>query len=175
MQPSSNLMQRHMVLISRVLIPWLVLLPALWMGNGCGDSTDSDPPAGETVDGMEADVYSQINRYRRLQGLPDLEWDETIATYCRIHSMDMADGRTAFGHDGFEDRVDAIGESISVSAAAENVAYNNYGDPASVAVQSWLESPGHLANIEGDFDLTGVGVGVSNTGVYYFTQIFIRQ
>jgi uncharacterized protein YkwD len=42
-------------------------------------------------------------------------------------------------------------------------------------VQGWLNSPGHLKNIQGDFDLTGIGVVKTAQNRYYFTQLFIRQ
>ena len=88
----------------------------------------------------------------------------------------MADGQVVFGHDGFGKRVEMISGQLSYSAAAENVAYNNqaYSDCAEFAVDGWIESPGHLVNIEGEYRLTGVGVAVDSAGVYYFTQIFWR-
>ena len=86
----------------------------------------------------------------------------------------MANGIVEFGHDGFSARVNAIREDIPYQAAAENVAYNmGYSDPAATAVEGWLDSPGHKENIEGDYNLTGIGLCVKG-GHYYFTQIFIR-
>lgn len=161
------------------MILWLGFWSVFLCGNGCGDSTAtdsrSDGSADNDLERIELSVHDQINQYRQLQGLPELEWNETIAAFCRLHSLDMAAGRVDFGHDGFQERIDDIGQSISFRGAAENVAYNNYTDPAAIAVDGWLNSPGHLANIEGNYDLTGVGVAVSKTGLYYFTQIFIRQ
>lgn len=158
-------------------IIWMVSLAIFAGGAGiCGCADDDEPGSRNSgSDQTEQSVFSQINQYRQAQGFSTLVWDDTIATYCRIHSMDMAAGRVSFGHDGFDGRIDRIEQSITVSAAAENVASNNYPDPASVAVDGWLNSPGHLDNIEGDYDLTGVGVAVSSNGNYFFTQIFIRQ
>ncbi len=39
-------------------------------------------------------------------------------------------------------------------------------------MSGWLRSPGHRENIEGAYDLTGIGVARSRQGVYYFTQLF---
>jgi uncharacterized protein YkwD len=83
----------------------------------------------------------------------------------------MAAGATAFGHDGFEQRVAAIGQTIAWSNAGENVALDY---SAAGAVEAWIGSPGHRANIEGQYDVTGVGVATGRNGSMYFTQIFIK-
>jgi uncharacterized protein YkwD len=141
---------------------------------GCSTSTDDSRGQDEFYE-MEQDVLLQINEYRQSQFLSLLRWNETIADYCRTHSLNMAAGAVDFGHDGFDDRVDGIAQTISYKYAAENVASNNYSDPVTTAVEGWLNSPGHLENIEGDYNLTGIGVAQDEDGVYYFTQIFIRQ
>ncbi|MBD2301959.1 CAP domain-containing protein [Nostoc sp. FACHB-190] len=125
---------------------------------------------------LEAEVFTQINQYRASLGLPALTRNSTIDNQARTHSQNMAQGRVAFGHDGFGARIQAIAVTIPYSAAAENVAYNQgYSNPATQAVQGWLRSPGHLANIKGNYNLTGVGVAVNSRGAVYFTQIFIRR
>ncbi len=58
--------------------------------------------------------------------------------------------------------------------AAENLAVNKgYANPAVQAVQGWRKSPGHHANLIGNFNLTGVGITRSADGTYYFTQIYL--
>ncbi|MEQ9369593.1 MAG: CAP domain-containing protein [Coleofasciculus chthonoplastes F3-SA18-01] len=121
-------------------------------------------------------VHQQINQYRQSQNLPPLTLDASISKEARRHSQAMATGRVPLGHGGFEQRVRAIAQSMSYRQAAENVAYNQgYSDPATQAVQGWLKSPGHRKNIEGDFDVTGIGVSKNAKGDYYFTQIFIKR
>ncbi|HLP88477.1 MAG TPA: CAP domain-containing protein [Nostocaceae cyanobacterium] len=139
--------------------------------------TDFDSQiAQSTIDtaAIENSVYQQINQYRVSQNLPPLARNTSIDNQARIHSQNMASGKVPFGHQGFQQRVTAIG--IPYTSAAENVAYNQgYSDPATKAVQSWLQSSGHLANIKGNFNLTGVGVAVNSKGVVYFTQIFLKS
>ena len=60
-------------------------------------------------------------------------------------------------------------------SAGENVAFTSFADPATSAVTGWLNSPPHKANIEGGFDMTGIGIVQNSSGVYYFTQIFIQR
>jgi uncharacterized protein YkwD len=88
----------------------------------------------------------------------------------------MASGRVPFSHDGFQQRLQAIGRSIPYRSGAENVFYTTGAkDPATQAVQSWLKSSGHRKNIEGNYDLTGIGIAQNAKGEYYFTQIFIKR
>jgi uncharacterized protein YkwD len=125
---------------------------------------------------LEQSVHQQINQYRKSRNLPPLTLDARITEQARIHSEAMASGRVPFSHDGFDNRVKAIAKSIPYRSAAENVAYNQgYSKPDEQAVEGWLKSPGHLKNIVGDFDLTGIAVSKNAKGEYYFTQIFIKR
>jgi uncharacterized protein YkwD len=122
---------------------------------------------------IEQSVFQQINSYRGSQNLPVLLRNSASDNQARIHSQNMASGRVPFGHSGFKERVKAIG--IPYISAGENVAYNKgYSDPATQAVKGWLQSSGHLANIKGNYNLTGIGVAVSPDGRVYLTQIFLR-
>jgi uncharacterized protein YkwD len=123
---------------------------------------------------LENSVFEQINRYRVSNGLSKLSLNANITKQARIHSRNMAKGKVAFSHHGFEKRVNAI--PIKYNSAAENVAYNlGYNDPASEAVIGWLNSPGHLHNIKGNYNLTGIGVATNSEGEVYLTQIFLRS
>ena len=87
----------------------------------------------------------------------------------------MASG-IPFGHAGFEQRVEAINRIIPYRTAAENVAFNKgYSNPTQQAIEGWIKSNGHRINIEGQYNLTGIGVVKNAKGEYYFTQIFIRK
>lgn len=140
---------------------------------------DVPPPATpsntEYAD-LEQAVHDQVNAFRAEQNLPPLTLDPRISEIARQHSEDMAAGRVEFGHDRFEARVQTIARAIPYRSAAENVAYNQgYPDPIAQAVQGWIDSPGHRVNMEGQFNLSGVGVTRTADGKYYFTQIFIRR
>lgn len=100
-----------------------------------------------------------------------------IACLARTHSEAMASGRVGFGHRGFDERAATIAETIPYSAAAENTSRHER-DPATVpaaALTAWLASDGHRKNLEGDYDLTGVGAARSRDGTLYLTQIFVRR
>ncbi len=121
---------------------------------------------------LEKSVFDQINRYRVSKGLSKLTLNANISRQARIHSQNMANGKVPFSHKGFEKRVNSI--PITYKSAAENVAFNQgYSDPASQAMTGWINSPGHLKNLKGKYNLTGIGVAANSEGEVYLTQIFI--
>ena len=131
--------------------------------------------AATTIAELERSVFRKINQHRQQKGLAALQRNATINQQARQHSQSMANSRN-LSHNGFSNRVKVISNSIPYKAAAENVAFNRgFSDPAGQAVNGWLKSSGHLKNIMGNFNLTGVGVAKNNQGEFYFTQIFIRR
>ena len=125
---------------------------------------------------LETSIYEEVNKYRLSRGLRALQLDPRISEQARIHSANMARGKVSFSHDGFRKRIKIIDRQISYRRAAENVAFNQgFSNPSDRAVLGWINSPGHRLNMEGDFDLTGIGVGRGRGGAYYFTQIFILR
>jgi uncharacterized protein YkwD len=126
---------------------------------------------------LEYRVHDLVNRYRRSRGLPDLGMNLEMARVAREHSRTMASGRESLGHQGFVERSREIGQTIRYTAMAENVALNDYPESATAdtAVAGWLRSRGHRENIEGEYDLTGVGVVRDGRGTYFYTQIFLKR
>lgn len=138
-------------------------------------STPTSTQSTTSLASIEKAVHNQVNRYRANQGLPPLALDSRITEQARIHSRNMANGG-GLSHNGFNGRVQAITKVIPLNAAAENVAYNQgYSNPATQAVQGWLNSSGHRTNIVGAYNKTGIGVAKNARGQYYYTQIFIRS
>lgn len=139
-------------------------------------TTDAPTPgSGARHARLEAEVHAQINAYRATRGLPPLRHDDYLAHLARQHSDAMAKGRRPFGHHGFEGRAADARRHHAISEIAENVAYDNRIDLVAQVVRGWIGSPGHHANIVGGFNLTGVGVARSSSGVFYFTQLFATR
>lgn len=131
--------------------------------------------ASTTLATLERSVFQKINQYRQQNGLSSLRLNSTISQQARQHSQTMANSRN-LTHDGFDGRVQTIRGSIQIRGAAENVAFNRgFSDPVAQAVDGWIKSPGHLQNIMGNYNLTGVGVAQNNQGEFYFTQVFVRR
>jgi uncharacterized protein YkwD len=130
--------------------------------------------ASSPITDLEKAVNQQINQYRASKKLPPLRVDPQMTQIARIHSENMAKGKVRFSHDGFEGRAKAI--TIPYQSVAENVAYNmGYSDPVRKAVEGWIKSEGHRKNMEGQFNLTGIGIAKNAKGEYYFTQLFVRS
>nr|WP_290221888.1 CAP domain-containing protein [Trichocoleus desertorum] len=134
------------------------------------------PTTASSLSAIEKSAFDQINKYRASKGLPALTWNAAIAEQSRKHSQSMANAKVPFSHDGFQSRVGAIAKTVAYRGAAENVAYNQgFNDPATKAVQGWIKSNGHRTNIEGNYNVSGIGVAKNAKGEYYLTQIFIRS
>ena len=130
--------------------------------------------ASSAITDLEKAVNQQINQYRASKKLPPLRVDPQMTQIARIHSENMANGKATFSHDGFEGRAKAI--TIPYQSVAENLAYNmGYSDPVRNAVEGWIKSEGHRKNMEGQFNLTGIGIAKNAKGEYYFTQLFVRS
>ena len=83
------------------------------------------------------------------------------------HSKNMAEGKVPLGHDGFSERHKAV--PFFTRSFSENVAFNyNCGDPVEVAVNGWINSPGHRKNMLSQSNICGIAVYCLH-GRYYFT------
>lgn len=137
------------------------------------EPTSTAKQTAPSLEELERSVYVQINEYRQQQGLAPLTLNPQITQQARAHSQAMAQ-QGSLSHDGFEQRVRVLARSVSYRSAAENVAYNQgYNNPSSQAVRGWINSQGHRQNIQGRYNLTGIGVARNSEGEYFFTQIFI--
>ncbi len=160
---------------ARVLSTLLVVLALAACTQGCSDDDNPVTPGYEFAD-LEARTLALVNQHRASKGLGSLSSNDVIVEQARQHSSNMAKKTVAFGHEGFNDRVAVIQTKISLSSAGENVAMmSGMADPAQAAFNGWLNSAGHKANMEGDFNLTGMGIAKNTDGAYYFTQIFVKS
>ena len=82
----------------------------------------------------------------------------------------MATGKVPFGHEGFQGRMRMV--PFPVRTFSENVAWNaGHSDPVEVAVNGWINSPGHRKNMLSNSNMCGIAVYCYH-GRYYFTQLF---
>ena len=160
-----------LVNISALLLPLLLLS----CNRNLSAIEKSQPvPVTFNASSLTRDILYHVNEYRKKKGLGALKMIAVADEQAALHSKNMALKKTAFGHDGFEERIQLISKSTgNISAAAENVAYGKLS--AEEVVKGWINSPGHKKNIEGNFTLTGIGVYEDGTGVIFFTQLFMRQ
>jgi len=132
---------------------------------------------GKTERQMAEEAFALVNAFRQKKGKPALQWREEIYQSCLSHSQAMAEGKVAFSHDGFSQRVAQLWEVVGSGQAAENVHYHS-GEwkktHAEVALQGWIDSPSHNENMRGKFTDSAIAVAKNERGEFYFTQIFLN-
>lgn len=125
---------------------------------------------------MPQAILKHINAYRLSHHLTPLKMNAYMSLEAQQHSQDMARHRQGFGHTGFKKRIHRCFAQFhrdSYGPGAENVAYNY--KTAAIVVSEWLKSPGHLANIRGNYNETGIGIARDANGKIYYTEIFLRK
>lgn len=137
----------------------------------------SAPLAGSQS--LERRAFDLINAQRAAMGQQPLVWDAELSRIARQHSNSMA-SNNYFDHAGPDGDLPSRIRSNNIrgwTTAAENIAYNQgFDDPASFAVQRWMQSVKHRANIlNPQFSRTGIGVSRTADGRVFFTQVFLAR
>jgi len=131
-------------------------------------------PAAAAPDttGYAAEVLRLVNAERKKAGLAELRGMAPLSSAAQKRAEEIAvtfDHKRPNGSGCFT----VLGEyGVSSQARGENIAAGQT-TPAQV-MSGWMNSPGHRANILGDYDRLGVGVHVKNNTVYW-SQMFIRE
>lgn len=123
----------------------------------------------------EKEVFDLINKQRTNNGLQALKVDKEVQRVARIKAEDMV-ANNYFSHNSptYGSPFDMLKSfKISYRTAGENIAANSSN---SGAVNSWMNSSGHKANIlNGNFNYTGIGVVSSSKYGKIFVQMFIGK
>ena len=137
-------------------------------------------PSLDQASAIERSAFEKTNQARTANGLSALSWDPELCRLARIHSEDMA-RKGYFAHetpDGLQlkDRARAMGMG-RFRVIGENIAYNKgYDDPGAFAVERWMNSGGHRANmLYVGFQASAIGSYISGDGSVYLTQVFINR
>ena len=136
-------------------------------------------PSLDDATPIERRAFEQTNLVRRKHGLQPFVWDSELCRLARAHSENM--GRLKFfSHstpNGHHLKARARNAGIRYVVIAENIAFNmGYDDPGGFAVERWMVSPGHRANIlYAGFEAMAVGTFVAPDGSVFLTQTFITR
>lgn len=138
-------------------------------GNNSQTTTDS------SMNSDEKEVFNLINKQRTNNGLQALNVDNEVQRVARIKAEDMV-ANNYFSHNSpiYGSPFDMLKNfKISYKTAGENIAANSSN---SGAVNSWMNSSGHKANIlNSNFNYTGIGVVNSSKYGKIFVQIFVGK
>jgi uncharacterized protein YkwD len=159
----------------RALLPLAIVFTMM----SCSSDSTADVTADNTVietynyNDTETKLVALINDYRVSQGLNTLQLVNHISFKSEEHNEYMIDNNVV-NHDYFEQRSNNIIHVLGAERVGENIAYN-YGT-AEAAMNAWLNSPGHKANIVGDYTHIGISVSVDPaTGRKYYTNMFMKK
>ena len=137
-------------------------------------------PAAIEPNDIEKRAFEQTNLMRTQNGLPPLTWDGDVCRMARIHSESMS-RQGYFSHvtpEGLRlrDRAKVVG-ILRYAVLGENIAYNQgYDDPGAFAVERWMASDKHRANIlSSEFKAMAIGSFIAPDGSVYLTQTFITR
>ena len=119
-------------------------------------------PVGHTV--------AMINATRSEQGLPPLLRDAHAEQVAQRWTEQMAASGVLEHNPEFHEQL-MVGMA-GLAASAENVGMAS--DGLEIVHQGFVDSPGHYANLVGDYERVGVGVVVDAQGVVWVTHNFVR-
>ncbi len=152
----------------------------------------------ETVSSTEVEehVHRLVNEERVEHGLDPIDFDGTVASVSRAHSLDMNE-RDYFAHinpdeesphERFQQVADycqaygeniartAVGEPVERAHDGERVEYHTAEELAQGLVEQWMNSEEHRATIleedTGEWERGGVGVYLTDDGTVFATHNF---
>ena len=138
-------------------------------------NTNNNATNTSQMNADEQEVFNLINNQRTNNGLPALKNDSELQRVARIKSQDMVNNNY-FSHQSptYGSPFDMMKNfKISYNTAGENIAANSSN---SGAVNAWMNSSGHRANIlNSSFNYTGVGVVSSPKYGKMYVQMFIGK
>ena len=142
-------------------------------GSSSGGSGSSTTTTNLTADELE--VFNLINAQRTKNGLSALKIDSEVQNVARIKAQDMVNNNY-FSHNSpiYGSPFDMLKSfKVSYKTAGENIAGNSSN---SAAVNAWMNSSGHKANIlNSSFNYTGIGVVTGSKYGKIYVQMFIGK
>ena len=159
----------------RALLPLAIVFTMVSCSSDSSDyvATDNKVIVTYNYNETETQLVTLINDYRVSQGLNALQVINHISYKSQEHNEYMIENNVV-NHDYFEQRSNNIIQVLGAERVGENIAYNYL--TAESAMQAWLNSPGHKANIVGDYTHFGISVTVNpETGRKYYTNMFMKK
>lgn len=132
-----------------------------------------------SVAAIERRAFELMNAERQSAGLPSLQWSDEAARLATMHARTMADSKF-FSHRGPDgETVDGRASQMGIKwqAIGENIAtMRGHQDPATKAVETWMNSTGHKRNIlNAIYNQSAIAAAVADDGTIYFTQVFLSK
>ena len=156
------------------------IYPSTSGSGNTGSSSGTGTSSGGTsqtasMNSDELEVFNLINKQRANNGLPNLKVDSEVQRIARIKAQDMVNNNY-FAHESptYGTPFNMLKSfKISYKTAGENIAGNSSNQGA---VNAWMNSSGHKANIlNSSYNYTGIGVVSSKKYGKIYVQMFIGK
>ena len=138
-------------------------------------NTNTNISTNTNLSADELEVFNLINQQRINNGLSALKIDNEVQRVARIKAQDMVDSNY-FSHTSptYGSPFNMLNSfKVSYKTAGENIAGNSSN---SGAVNAWMNSSGHKANIlNANFNYTGIGVVNGSKYGKIYVQMFIGK
>lgn len=155
-----------------------LIYPNTSSNNSNNPNTSTGGTSTGTTSALTADeleVFNLINTKRTANGLAALKIDDELQNVARIKAQDMVDNNY-FSHTSptYGSPFEMLKKfGISYKTAGENIAGNSSN---SGAVEAWMNSSGHRANIlNSSYNYTGIGVVKSSKYGKIYVQMFMGK
>lgn len=159
----------------RLFMPMVLVLTLVSCSTDSSDDLAADAVLVTNYNSTpdEIELARIINEYRISQGKNALQTINHISFKSQEHNNYMIDNNVV-NHDYFDSRANNIKQVLGAVVVGENIAYN-FSTPNS-ALNAWKNSPGHKANLDGDYTHFGISITVNpETGKKYYTNIFMKR
>lgn len=144
-------------------------------GSGSSSNSGNGTSNTSTMTSDEKEVFNLINKQREANGLSALKVDSEVQRVTKIKAQDMVNN-SYFSHNSptYGTPFEMLKSfKVSYKTAGENIAGNSSN---SGAVNAWMNSSGHKANIlNSSFNYTGIGVVSSPKYGKVYVQMFIGK
>ena len=121
---------------------------------------------------FELELLDLVNEYRVSHGLNTLSIIEHISYVSAGHD-DYMISVNQVSHDNFSTRKTNMQQVLGAIRVGENVAYG-FSSPEA-ALNAWIQSDSHRANLLGDYTHFGIAVKDNLEGRKYYTNMFIKK
>ena len=149
--------------------------PGASSNNGSSGNNQGSQITTSTMNSDEKEVFDLINKQRSNNGFSPLEVDSEVQRVAKIKAQDMVNNNY-FSHNSptYGTPFQMLQSfKVSYKTAGENIAGNSSN---SGAVNAWMNSSGHKANIlNNSFNYTGIGVVNSPKYGKVYVQMFIGK